>query len=163
MFKSIIDNWIIQKGLDPAKVVVGKATMHFPFEFPENLDEIEYKYPPYLFPTQRRNINDTTFIKYYFPFGDNGSNENPIGVMNRSLKSYICDMTATVQEFISKDASEIDDTYNIWLYPIVKETDATYGTTTISTDQVSYFNGKINGPAAERYPILTILYTVLND
>ena len=62
--------------------------MHFPFEFPENLDEIEYKYPPYLFPTQRRNINDTTFIKYYFPFGDNGSNENPIGVMNRSLKSY---------------------------------------------------------------------------
>ena len=162
-FKSIIDNWIIQKGLDPAKVVVGKATMHFPFEFPENLDEIEYKYPPYLFPTQRRNINDTTFIKYYFPFGDNGSNENPIGVMNRSLKSYICDMTATVQEFISKDASEIDDTYNIWLYPIVKETDATYGTTTISTDQVSYFNGKINGPAAERYPILTILYTVLND
>ena len=72
-------------------------------------------------------------------------------------------MTATVQEFISKDASEIDDTYNIWLYPIVKETDATSGTTTISTDQVSYFNGKINGPAAERYPILTILYTVLND
>ena len=25
------------------------------------------------------------------------------------------------------------------------------------------FNGKINGPGAERYPMMTILYTVLND
>ena len=68
-----------------------------------------------------------------------------------------------MQKLISKDASEIDDTYNTWLYPIVQETDATYGTTSIVIDQVSYFNGKINGPGAERYPMMTILYTVLND
>ena len=161
--KSIIDNWIAEMGYDPSKIVVGKATLTFPFEFPEDFSEIDNKYPPYLFPVQRRNINDTTFIKYYYPFSDNSSTDNPLGEINRSTGNYICDFTSTVQQLIANDASEIDDTYNIWLYPIVQETDATYGTKSIVIDQVSYFNGKINGPGAERYPMMTILYTVLND
>lgn len=161
--KSLLDNWMREKGLNASKVVVSKATMHFPFEFPSDIEELKYNYPPYLFPIRRKYINDTSSIKYYFPFDDNGSKGNPIGAMNRSLKSYICDMTSTVQDFTSKEATEIGGEYDIWLYPIVQETDPTYGTVTISTDQVSYFNGKINGQAARRAPFLTLIYTVLND
>lgn len=161
--KSILDNWMREKGLDGSKVVVSKATMQFPFEIPSDIEELEYNYPPYLFPVRRKYINDTSSTKYYFPFDDNGSKGNPIGIMNRSLKSYICDMTSTVQDFFSKEAPEIGSDYNIWLYPIVQETDPLYGSVSISTDQISYFNGRVNGQAAGRAPFLTVLYTVLND
>lgn len=159
--KDTIDNWIAKKGYDPTKVLVAKASIILPFEMPENIDLIPYRYPTYLFPTHRTQVNDATAAKYYYLFDDYGSTSNPLGAMNRSLFNYTCDLSTTIQQIINKEKSELDDTYNFWIYPLMSETDANYGTTTYLIDNNSYFMGKINGPKADRYPELKIVYAVM--
>ena len=57
--------------------------------------------------------------------------------------------------------SELGTKYDFWLYPLMYETDETYGTTYYYIDNYSYFMGEINGPKAERYPELKIVYAVM--
>ena len=39
--KDTLDKWASDNGIDPAKVLISKATMVFPFEFPDNLEMME--------------------------------------------------------------------------------------------------------------------------
>ncbi len=159
--KDTLDNWAAKEGYDPSKIVIAKATINLPFELPENLDLVDYRYPDYLFPTQRRFLNNTSDLIYYYPFEDYNTTGNGLGAMNRSLMCYSSDFSMGVQEIINKDKSELDSSYNIWLYPLMYEEDQYYGTTYYYINNYSYYNGRINGPAAERYPELKIVYTVL--
>ena len=72
------------------------------------------------------------------------------------------DIPYFIQDFVSKDASELDDlTHNIWIMPITSEVDSYYGTTSYKIDQNIYYAGKVNGPGAERAPKLQIVYSIL--
>lgn len=159
--KDTLDAWAVKEGYDPSKIIIAKASLVFPFELPQNTDIISYSYPSYLFPAHRKQINDTTRTKYYYPFDDYNSTDNPLGIMNRSLMQYECDFSTTIQQIINKNIDEIDSTYNIWLYPLMSETDSYYGYTYYYINNYNYFNAKINGPKAERYPELKIVYAVI--
>ncbi len=159
--KSVISGWISLNNYDPSKILIAKATLVFPFELPENLDIVPYTYPSQLFPTNRKYVNDTTKVKYYYPMEDYNSTDNPLGVMNRSLMHYSCDMSDTMQEIVNKPESELDSTYSFWLYPLMMETDSYYGTTSYYINNYSYFNAKINGPKHERHPELQLVYTIV--
>ncbi|MEG2848737.1 MAG: hypothetical protein RR880_00700 [Bacteroidales bacterium] len=56
---------------------------------------------------------------------------------------------------------QISNEYNIWLAPIQLITDEYSGSTSYISNVNEYYVGKINGPAAARYPKLTIVYSVL--
>ena len=160
--KKKLNEWAAAENIDPAKIIVSKATLIFPFELPQNLDEITYKYPAYLFPTNKKNVNDTTNVKYYYPLEDYNSTDNPLGVINRSLFHYSCDVSSTIQKIINKKEEELDITYNFWMYPLMSETDRYYGNTYYNVNNYSYFNAKINGPAhPDRQPELQIIYAVM--
>ena len=159
--KDTLDNWAAKEGINPAKILVSKATLVFPFEYPENLDIIPYQYPTYLFPTNRTRVNDTTKVEYYYPIDDYNSPDNPLGVMNRSLSHYSCDASSTIQKIINKKKDELDSTYNMWLYPLMSETDSYYGNTYYNINNYTYFNAKLNGPAHQRHPELQLVYTVI--
>lgn len=160
--KDVLNSWAAENGYDPAKVLIAKATLVFPFELPENLDIVPYRYPSYLFPVNRKFANDTTDVKYYYPLEDYNSTDNPMGVMNRSLLQYNCDVSSTIQKIMNKDKSELDDSYSFWFYPLRSETDSYYGYTSYYINNYTYFNAKINGPAHPvRQPELQIVYAVM--
>ncbi|MEG1691990.1 MAG: hypothetical protein RR312_01220 [Bacteroidales bacterium] len=157
VLKDTLDNWSKRNQYDQTKILIAKASVSFPFEIPQNFDMT--KYPTYLFPTYR---TDST-SHYYYPLMDIGSTGNSLGVINRSLREYQGNISTTIQKMINavKVNGQISNEYNIWLAPIQLITDEYSGSTSYISNVNEYYVGKINGPAAARYPKLTIVYSVL--
>lgn len=156
VLKDTLDKWAQKNNYDPKKIIVSKASFSLPFEIPANFDMTTY--PTYLFPTQRiENKN----VKIYYPFNDVNSTGNSLGAINRSLAEYQGDISSVIQQMLNKNAAEIEGKYDFWFAPIQQLTDQYYGTVSYSPDFYSYYVGKINGPKAERYPKLTLVFSVL--
>lgn len=159
--KSLISGWAAENNYDESKILIAKASVEFPFELPENLDLVPYQYPTYLFPTNREFLNDTTDIKYYYLIDDYNSTDNPLGMMNRSLMHYSCDISSFIQKVTNKKLEELDNSYSFWMYPLMSETDSYYGSTSYYINNYSYFKAILNGPKAERHPELKLVYAVM--
>lgn len=156
ILKDTLDKWAQKNNYDPKKIIVSKASFTLPFEIPADFDMS--KYPTYLYPTQRiENKN----VKIYYPFSDVNSTGNSLGAMNRSLAEYQGDFSSVIQQMLNKDAAEIEMKYDFWFAPIKSITDQYYGTVSYVPDFYTYYVGKINGPKAERYPKLTLVFSVL--
>lgn len=158
--KDTLNNWFTKKGYDSKNILVAKATLTFPFEIPQDLNMTSY--PPNLYPIYK---SDTLVRRFYYPFKDINVIGNSTGDMNRSLCEYSLDIPSTIQKLINiqDDAKNpLSNEFNFWLSPIRVETDQNFGTTNYFAETYSYYNGKINGPKAKRYPKLTLVYTVLH-
>ncbi len=162
--KALIDNWKAKEGYLGKHVLISKGTLIFPFEIPEDLDMT--KYPTNIYPCNR--VNDTTYnAKLFTTLEDCYVEGYNIGTQNRSLCEYAMDIPSYIQEMVRKDASEIDDSYDLWLMPILAQTssDSYSGssTTTYAMDFSNYYTGKLNGPGAERKPKLLLVYSVMEE
>lgn len=164
--KDRIDAWTVQQGIDPQRVIVGKATYYLPYDLPQTISDLGSFYPQYLYPTYRSR--DTSGV-YYTPLTDVYSTNNNAGAINRSLNCYFGDMSAKIQKFFKADRATVagDDSFQMWFMPVVSETSTSYygygGTTTFSSDLGGYCVGRINGPLHKNKPYLRIVYTILND
>lgn len=154
--KQLLDRWAEENKYDSKKIIVSKATYTMPFEIPQNMDMS--KYPTFLYPIHRK---DTT-TKYYYPFDDINSTGNNHGLINRSLREYSGEISSTIQKMINKPSTEIDSKYDFWFSPLRSYTDPNYGSVSYILDNYNYYVGKVNGPAAERYPKLKIVYSELD-
>lgn len=159
--KHAIDAWKSSEGLDGKEIIIARGSLAFPFEMPEDMDMS--KYPPTLYPCNREY--DTTYkANIFYPVMDVNIQGYNVGTVNRSLKEYRMDIPSIIQDFVSKDASELDDLkHNLWIMPTKAKTDSYYGNTTYDVDLSTYFLGKINGPEHRNYPTLQIIYTVLEN
>ena len=159
--KHAIDAWKSSEGLDGKEIIIARGSLVFPFEMPEDMDMS--KYPPTLYPCNREY--DTTYkANIFYPVMDVNIQGYNVGTVNRSLKEYRMDIPSIIQDFVSKDASELDDLkHNLWIMPTKSKTDSYYGNTTYDVDLSTYFLGKINGPEHRNYPTLQIIYTVLEN
>ncbi len=159
--KALIDNWKAEMGYLDKYVLISKGTLIFPFEIPEDLDMT--KYPTNIYPCQKQY--DSTYNADIFNTLEDCYVEGyNIGNQDRSLCRYAMDIPSYVQDMVRKDASEIDDSYNLWMMPILAQTSDEYsGATTYSMDFANYYTGHLNGPAAERKPKLLLVYSVLEE
>lgn len=158
--KDAIEEWKAGMGIGDRHVIVAKGELIFPFEIPENMDMT--KYPATLYPCNR--VEDTTYnAKFFYPLEDVNVSGYNLGAIDRSLCQYAMDIPTYVQDMVSKDKSEIDESYDIWLMPIFSQTDSYYNTTTYSLDCTTYYTGNINGPTAERSPKLRLVYAVMEE
>lgn len=157
--KDLLNDWAAKEKYDTKNILVAKATLTFPFEIPQDLDMT--KYPPSLYPAYRSA--DTLKPRFYYPFTDINATGNSLGTINRSLCEYAMDVPSTIQKLINFQETKENSLseFNFWLSPIRVVTDNTYGTTSYFVDTFNYYNGKVNGPKATRYPKLTLVYTVL--
>ena len=160
--KDSLDNWAARKGIDPAKVIISKATLIFPFEFPADISMLDYRYPSYLFPAYRATNTEESDMKYYYPYSDYALSGSSMGAINRSLGQYRCEVSSTMQKVMNMKREELGNKYDFWLYPLMYEEDSSYGQTYYYVDNYSYFMGVINGPKADRYPELEIVYAVMD-
>lgn len=160
--KQAIENWKTSEGLQGKEIIVAKAALVFPFEIPDNLDMTTY--PNTLYPCVREF--DTTYnANLFFTATDINAEGLSLGTINRSLCEYRMDIPSLIQDFISKDTSELDELkHNIWIMPTKSEVDSYYGVTSYSIESTTYFTGKLNGnntKSKKGGPKLQLVYTVL--
>ncbi|MGM9775124.1 MAG: DUF4270 family protein [Candidatus Egerieousia sp.] len=169
--KDAITEWTAREGLDPKRIIVGKATFYLPYENPDPLNKLSNYYPSNLFPTHRvlSSLSDDTEIRSYTPLTDIYTSNNNVGTLNRSLGYYYGDFSSYVQKIINNDREKIaaSNDYKIWFMTTDAQTNQSYYTgqtsTTYSTNLGTYSVGSINGPLHDNAPYMEIVYTVLSE
>ena len=158
--KTMLDDWMEKNNYDPKKILLIKGEYVLPYEMPADYKQLD-SYPPSLYPAYQGE--SLTGRMYYYQPADIYTTDNPAGNIDRSAMVYKGDFSSTLQKMISKTRQELaSDTqfaYDFWFMPSTQTTDM-YGNVTFNIEY-TYYNGKINGPKAERYPTLNIVYTVL--
>ena len=166
--KNAIEAWKISEGYENKSIAIAKASLILPFEIPQDNDMT--KYPQYLYPCYR-DIDTSLNVEYFYSHEDINMAGYAIGAMNRSLCEYKMDIPGIIQDFVSKNISELDSTNDMWMMPIFSQSDDTYGTTYYYIDNVTYYTGNINGPkyskvrdgeSKPRRPKLQMIYTVMD-
>ena len=157
--KHLVEQAVIQAGGDPKDAVIDKASLIFPFDFPEDYKEMDRYWPYRLSPTCRL-VNEDESATYMGLTDASSSNENQ-GDVDRSLFRYAPDITYHMQEILKIDETATDKTttknllagnYDIWLLVMAQETQTTVSTTSKETQEMyqylayqSYYNGMYGG------------------
>lgn len=103
---------------NPDEVVVSKATIVLPFDFPEDYEDIQY-YPQNMNATCRI-VNDEGKVTFAGLADANVSAENQ-GDINRSLCVYSPDITHHAQEIIRLKNLDKIENYDIWFLAVASE------------------------------------------
>lgn len=142
--KRVAENMIAATGNDPSKAIINKATIVFPFEFPDDYKEVDRFWPDYLSPTSRI-VTDTTTI--FSSLSDSSSSDENQGDINRSLCRYAPDITYHMQQILNIDESNTSarstqqfnkGMYDVWFLIMAKEVTVTRQQT--NSDLSEYYN-----------------------
>lgn len=155
--KRQVEDAIAAVGGNPRDAVVNKASLVFPFEFPEDYEEMIY-WPYRLSPTCRIVSDSGTS---FMGLSDSGSSSENQGDIDRSLLVYAPDVTFHMQEILKIDETQADKTstqylmngnYDIWLLVMAKEKVTNVSATSEETQQMldyyaynSYYNDGFYG------------------
>lgn len=127
---NMVKDAIAEVGATPQGVVVNKASLVFPFEFPEDYTEMRL-WPQQLSPTCRIKGEDIT---NFMNLTDASSSDENHGDINRSVFQYAPDITYHLQELLKIDESKPDlqntkylqnGSYDIWLLTMSEVTTTT--------------------------------------
>ena len=113
---------IIKHGGDPSKAVIIKATLEFPFDMPENYEDLKY-FPSILSPTILTTYETSTGVELptFAGLTDASISTEDQGDIDRSNLVYRPDITYHLQELISRSNLESTDDADIWLLTIYTE------------------------------------------
>ena len=155
--KHQVEEAIAQVGGDPREAIINKASLIFPFDFPENYKDMTF-WPYRLSPTCRL-VNDETTA--YMGLTDASSSSENQGDVDRSLMRYAPDITYHMQELIKIDETAVDKNstknlltgnYDIWLLVMAQELQTTVTTASKEQQEMlnylaysSYYNGMYGG------------------
>lgn len=143
--KSSIIDAISAEGIDPDRVVINKATMVFPFEFPENYKDMGF-WPDILSPTCRI-IDPDSKSTNFMGLSDTSSQTENIGEVNRSILEYAPDITYHIQELVRFDENTANKvmkerfdngSFDVWL--LIMANEVTVTTTGGSNDMSEFYN-----------------------
>ncbi|MBO4475403.1 MAG: hypothetical protein J5737_01590 [Bacteroidales bacterium] len=95
--KHMAEELIRAEGGEPREAVINKASLVFPFPFPDDYREM-YKFPQVLSPTCRLRQNDT--LVTFASLTDAASSSENQGEINRSTLCYEPDITYHLQEIL---------------------------------------------------------------
>lgn len=155
--KRQVEQAISAAGGNPADAVINKASLVFPFDFPEDYKEMEF-WPYQLSPTCRFVSEETTS---FMGLTDSSSSDENQGDIDRSNFRYAPDITYHMQEILKVDESKTESVgarnlakgnYDIWLLIMAKETQLQVSTTSKEQQEMlnylaysSYYNGMYGG------------------
>ena len=138
--KAMAEEMIASEGAEPGGVVINKASLILPFDFPEDYKEMD-RFPHFLSPTCRLK-NDTTAA--FMGLTDASSSDENQGDIDRSNLQFAPDITYHLQELLKiKDGDEEKlkrlkgGDYDIWLLIMANETITTSNES--SNDMSEYY------------------------
>ena len=155
--KRQVEEAVIRAGGNPKDAVINKASLVFPFEFPQDYTEMD-RWPYRLSPTCRFiGTSSTTFMG----LTDSSSSDENQGDVNRSLGVYAPDITYHMQEILKIDETDTEKSttqnllkgnYDIWLLVMAQELLTTVNTTSQEQQEMlnymaysSYYNSMYGG------------------
>ena len=155
--KHQVEAAIAKAGGNPREAVINKASLVFPFEFPEDYKEMDF-WPYRLSPTCRIAGEETMA---FMGLTDASSSSENQGNVDRSLLQYAPDITYHMQELLKIDESKTDNTrtenllkgnYDIWLLVMAKEVVTQVSSTSQEQQEMlnylaysSYYNSMYGG------------------
>lgn len=161
--KHQVEQAIAQAGGDPKEAVINKASLIFPFDLPQNVDDLN-SWPYRLSPTCRFVAEDDETgesATTYMGLSDASSSDENQGDVDRSLLRYAPDITYHMQAILKVDESDpeknptrnlLAGNYDIWLLVNAKETETTVSSTSKEQQEMlnylaysSYYNGMYGG------------------
>ena len=110
---------ISERGGDPAKTVINKASIILPYEMPEDQDLMNY-FPSMISPTIRSTSKDGT-VSYGGLADASASSENQ-GDLDRANLVYAPDITYHMQQILSRTDLDTEDDADIWFLTVHSET-----------------------------------------
>lgn len=125
--QALIFDRLSQDGVSPDNVIINKATIVFPFKFPDNHEDMKL-YPPVLSPTSKISLksegDNGETLKYatYAGLTDASVESENQGDVNRSLSVYSPDISHHVQEVIRLKEDADFERYDIWMLIMAYET-----------------------------------------
>lgn len=158
--KSMIDDWLMESGLQDKNVILARAELKFPYEMPQDFERFDKEHPQSIYAfTNTPWATDT--LRQFSPLEEVYRTDN-IGSINRSERFYSMDITVYLQQLMSTDAAEVDRSMDLWIAPMSESSNSYYDSSVYySIDNHNYNKIILNGPAAERRPTLTVTYGIL--
>ena len=186
--RDALEEWMKKLGISGRNIMVSKAQFELPVDFSGVYSDYYY-YPSNMFPC-RRHRDSTGAVIYapiseiYTAEYDIGTLVKNIDD-GRNCYFYRPDAALYIQSLLKEDYEKVDDTYDIWLMPTASYSVSTasdrpyindyynqmyysyYGIdlnsntqTFYCVDNLTYYQGTLNGTAAPAHPTLKITYTI---
>lgn len=154
--KTNITNWAAQNNTDLNKLIIAKAEVRLPFEYPEDYTRLNY-YPSQVFLCTRiDSLSRKTIV--YEPI-DDVSYYASNGSINRSLKYYSLDISSYLQKVLRGNYT--GSYLQTYVAPIFESSDYYSGATYYYIQTTLYSKATLNGNGAVNHPKLILTYSVM--
>lgn len=134
---SAMEQLAADEGVGIDRLLISRATLRFPFEFPSDYKQVDDLYPVILSPSIKMHTDEGRVL-YSCITDVNISDEDP-GNINRSLAYYSPDITHYLQRLLKKKTDELSEDDDIWLIPTTKDKDTNEDEDS-DDDSSSYYN-----------------------
>jgi len=153
--KTIFTNWATANNFNISQVLVAKAELRLPYEFPSNYVTME-QFPSHIF-LATKEISETYDLPLYQPLSD--IKVQSTGLNNRSLLYYSLDISSYLQKVLKGTLTGIS--LNAWVTSIAQETNSYTGDVSYYVDNLVYCKATLNGNNDVRKPQIVITYAVM--
>lgn len=154
--KNSVSNWATQNNIDISKLIIAKAEIRLPFEYPQDFTRLNY-YPTQLFLCTRKDRANNKPITYE-PIADISYNAFN-GSINRSLKYYSLNISSYLQKVIRGDYTGLD--LQGYVAPIFENSDSQTGVSYFYIQNNLYSKAILNGNGVANHPRLILTYSVM--
>lgn len=134
--RQAIKEWAADS-IDLERLIITRASLVLPFEFPEDYTLVDNLYPTTLSPSCRIHSEDR--VLYSCITDVYVSSEDP-GKINRSTCKYAPDITHYLQNMISKKEDELSEDDDIWLMPTTTDADKNDDDDSDSSSSLNNYN-----------------------
>ena len=110
---------IIERGGNPSKTVINKASLILPFEMPEDETLVDL-FPKMISPTIRKTYDDGS-VSYAGLTDASASSENQ-GDLDRANLAYAPDITYHMQQVLQRTDLDTEDDADVWFLTVHSET-----------------------------------------
>lgn len=155
--KQNLTNWATQNNIDLGKLIIAKAEIRLPFEYPQDYLELNY-YPSQLFICTREGKDTIGSRVLYEPLEDL-SYYTSNGSINRSLKYYSLDISSYLQKVLK--GKYTGRALQGYVAPIFESSDYYTGAVYYYIQNTHYSKATLNGNGAVNRPRLILTYTVM--
>lgn len=146
--------WAAQNSIDLSRLIISKAEIQLPFEYPDNYKDLHY-YPTQIFINTRTDVSGRVI---YDPIADISLVTNN-GYINRSLKHYSLDISSYLQKILSGEYTGKQS--EAYVAPIFQTSDYYSGAVYYYLQNYLYSKAILNGNGSERNPKLILTYAIL--
>jgi len=153
--KRVFTNWATANNFNISQVLVAKAELRLPYEFPSNYVTME-QFPSHIF-LATKELSETYGLPLYQPLSD--IKVQSTGLNNRSSFYYSLDISSYLQKVLK--GTFAGTSLKTWVTSMSQETNTSTGDVSYYVDNLVYCKATLNGNNDVRKPQIVITYAVM--